>query len=59
MDRLIDFYERIFDARVTFDRVEEEPPRRRHGNGKWSTLRGPYAPSRASSDRSTGLSAQG
>ena len=30
MDRLIDFYERIFDARVTFDRVEEDAPRRRH-----------------------------
>jgi catechol 2,3-dioxygenase-like lactoylglutathione lyase family enzyme len=30
MDRLIAFYERIFDARVTFDRVEEDPPRRRH-----------------------------
>jgi catechol 2,3-dioxygenase-like lactoylglutathione lyase family enzyme len=30
MDRLIAFYERIFDARVTFDRTEEDPPRRRH-----------------------------
>ena len=30
LDRLIGFYERAFDARVTFDRVEEEPPRRRH-----------------------------
>jgi catechol 2,3-dioxygenase-like lactoylglutathione lyase family enzyme len=30
MDRLIAFYERIFDARVTFDRVEEDPPWRRH-----------------------------
>lgn len=30
MDRLIAFYEQIFDARVTFDRVEEDPPRRRH-----------------------------
>ncbi len=30
MDRLIAFYERVFDARVTFDRIEEDPPRRRH-----------------------------
>jgi catechol 2,3-dioxygenase-like lactoylglutathione lyase family enzyme len=31
LDRLIAFYERIFDARVTFDRTEEDPPpRRRH-----------------------------
>lgn len=30
MDTLISFYERIFDARVTFDRTEEDPPRRRH-----------------------------
>jgi catechol 2,3-dioxygenase-like lactoylglutathione lyase family enzyme len=30
MDRLIAFYKRIFDARVTLDRVEEGPPRRRH-----------------------------
>jgi catechol 2,3-dioxygenase-like lactoylglutathione lyase family enzyme len=31
LDRLSGFYERIFDARVTFDRVEEDPPpRRRH-----------------------------
>jgi catechol 2,3-dioxygenase-like lactoylglutathione lyase family enzyme len=30
MDRLISFYRRIFDARVTFDRVEEDPPWRRH-----------------------------
>jgi hypothetical protein len=30
MDRLLGFYEGIFDARVTFDRVEEVPPRRRH-----------------------------
>jgi catechol 2,3-dioxygenase-like lactoylglutathione lyase family enzyme len=30
IDRLIGFYERIFDARVTFDRTEEDPPRRRH-----------------------------
>ncbi len=26
MDRLIAFYRRIFDAPVTFDRVEEDPP---------------------------------
>jgi catechol 2,3-dioxygenase-like lactoylglutathione lyase family enzyme len=26
MDRLIAFYQRIFDARVTFDRVEDDPP---------------------------------
>lgn len=26
MDRLIAFYQRIFEARVTFDRVEDEPP---------------------------------
>lgn len=26
MDRLIAFYGRIFDARVTFDRVEDDPP---------------------------------
>src|SRR5690349_11576062 len=26
MDRLISFYQRMFDARVTFDRVEEPPP---------------------------------
>ena len=30
MDRLISFYERVFDATVTFDRTEEDPPRRRH-----------------------------
>jgi catechol 2,3-dioxygenase-like lactoylglutathione lyase family enzyme len=30
LDRLIGFYERVFDARVTFDRTEEDPPRRRH-----------------------------
>ena len=30
MDRLIGFYARIFDARVTFDRVEDGPPRLRH-----------------------------
>jgi catechol 2,3-dioxygenase-like lactoylglutathione lyase family enzyme len=30
MDRLIGFYERVFDARVTFDRTEGDPPRRRH-----------------------------
>jgi catechol 2,3-dioxygenase-like lactoylglutathione lyase family enzyme len=30
LERLIGFYERVFDARVTFDRVEEDPPRRRH-----------------------------
>ena len=30
LDRMISFYERIFDARVTFDRVEEGSPRRRH-----------------------------
>jgi catechol 2,3-dioxygenase-like lactoylglutathione lyase family enzyme len=30
MDRLISFYKRIFDAEVTFDRVEEDPPLRRH-----------------------------
>ena len=26
MERLIAFYQRIFDARVTFDRVEDDPP---------------------------------
>jgi catechol 2,3-dioxygenase-like lactoylglutathione lyase family enzyme len=30
MDRLISFYERVFDAVVTFDRTEQDPPRRRH-----------------------------
>jgi catechol 2,3-dioxygenase-like lactoylglutathione lyase family enzyme len=30
MDRLIAFYERNFDARVTLDRVEAGPPSRRH-----------------------------
>jgi catechol 2,3-dioxygenase-like lactoylglutathione lyase family enzyme len=30
MDRLISFYERVFDARVTFDRTEEGPQRLRH-----------------------------
>jgi catechol 2,3-dioxygenase-like lactoylglutathione lyase family enzyme len=30
LDRLIGFYERVFDAQVTFDRVEEDPPYRRH-----------------------------
>ena len=30
LDRLIGFYERVFDARLTFDRVEADPPYRRH-----------------------------
>lgn len=30
LDRLIGFYERNFGARVTFDRIEEDSPRRRH-----------------------------
>ena len=31
LDRLIGFYERVFDARVTFDRVDADPPpRKRH-----------------------------
>jgi len=30
LDRLTGFYVRVFDARVTFDRVDEDPPRRRH-----------------------------
>jgi catechol 2,3-dioxygenase-like lactoylglutathione lyase family enzyme len=30
LDRLIGFYERVFDARLTFDRVEGDPPYRRH-----------------------------
>src|SRR5215216_2121304 len=30
MDRLLAFYERIFDAPATFDRVERGPPRLRH-----------------------------
>ena len=30
MNRLLSFYDRVFDATVTFDRTEEDPPRRRH-----------------------------
>jgi catechol 2,3-dioxygenase-like lactoylglutathione lyase family enzyme len=30
IDRLIAFYEKVFDARVTFDRTEDEGPVRRH-----------------------------
>jgi catechol 2,3-dioxygenase-like lactoylglutathione lyase family enzyme len=30
LDRLIAFYERVFDTRVTFDRTEEDGPVRRH-----------------------------
>jgi len=33
MDRLIAFYQRIFDAQVTFDRVEKDPP-------EWQRRRG-------------------
>jgi len=29
MDRLIAFYQRIFDARITFDRIEDAPPGQR------------------------------